>query len=103
MTSSIVLLVGNGDAVYGEPDRSEACNPHPFPNGGLPYNADTPRVAARSAAACSSAGANYCMRSPLSRVRGPAMLITPSAGRSRSRTGAAIVVMPGAKTSSIIA
>jgi hypothetical protein len=33
----------------------------------------------------------------------PAMLITPNAGLSRSRTGAATAVMPGAKTSSIIA
>jgi hypothetical protein len=29
---------------------------HPFPSGGRPNNAETPRVAARSAAACSIAG-----------------------------------------------
>jgi hypothetical protein len=75
---------------------------HPFPNAGLSNNADTQRVAARSAAACSSAGANACMRSTFNRARGPAMLITPSAALPRSHTGAAIAVMPGAKTSSII-
>ena len=55
-----------------------------------------------AAAADNSAGDSACMRAIDSRMRGPAMLITPMASPRRI-TGAAIAAMPGANTSSIIA
>jgi hypothetical protein len=72
--------VAPATGVHSSMAHSTYCLPHhPFPNAGRPNNADTPRIAARSAAACSSAGTKVCMRATVNRARGPAMLITPSA------------------------
>src|SRR5688572_13268095 len=73
---------------------------HALPNGGRPNNVDARLIGPSSLVAASSAGASACIRAGVSRVRGPAMLITPIATPPRI-TGAAIAVMPGANTSSI--